>query len=347
MTHKLAFIGFGTVGQGLAEILLEKEAALTDQLGEKIAVVAISDALKGSLYDPEGLELQTALRVVNETDSLSAYPDTPTLTRDMNAFDTIQHSSADTIVEVTYTNVETGQPAIDHCRYAFESGKNVVTTNKGPVALAYKELSQLAKKRGVRWGFEGTVMSGTPSLRMPINSLAGNEIREIKGIFNGTTNYMLTRMESGLTYAEALEEAQANGYAEANPTSDVEGYDAMYKILILSNVIMKVPLSKEQIQRRGITDIHRSDIEQASNEGKRWKLVARVRRNEDHTVSASVAPEQLPMTDPLAGIAGATNAITYDCDLSGPITLVGAGAGKVETGFSLLIDIINIVRNQM
>ncbi len=346
MTQKLAFIGFGVVGQGLAEILRDKAEQLHEKWGFAAKVVAISDPIKGALYHPDGLDISTVLDVIKQTGRLDDYPDTFGLIRGWNSLQTIRESNADTIVEVTFTDVKTGQPAIDHCRAAFTSGKNVVMSNKGPVALAYEELSALAKENGVRWGFEGTVMSGTPSLRMPLVSLAGNDIREIRGIFNGTTNFILTQMEAGMTYEDALRLAQQLGYAEADPTNDVEGYDARYKVVILAKTIMNVPLTTEQVACEGISHLTRDDIESAKDQGKRWKLIGRVQKQGTGAV-AKVSPELLPLTDPLAGVAGAVNAITYDCDLLGPITLIGAGAGKTETGFSLLIDLINIDRGHI
>jgi homoserine dehydrogenase len=346
MSHKLAFIGFGVVGQGLAEILLEKKEELKQKEGFEATVVAISDLMKGSIYHPNGLDIELVLKTLKDTGNLENYPKVPGLVTGWDSFKTIKESNADTIIEVSYTDVKTGQPAIDHCKAAFESRKNVVMTNKGPVALAYKELSELAKKHGVYWGFEGTVMSGTPSLRMPVEALAGNEINEIRGIFNGTTNYILTKMEKeGISYEEALKEAQQLGYAEADPTSDVEGYDARYKVVILANYIMGVPLKVEDVPCKGITGITLKEIKEAKDEGKRWKLLAKIKKENDRIV-ASVAPEKVDLVDPLASIDGAVNAITYECDLLGPVTLSGAGAGKKETGFSLLIDLIHINRKQ-
>jgi homoserine dehydrogenase len=346
MTHKLAFIGFGTVGQGLAEILRDKGESLRAGLGFEAQIVAVSDLLKGALYHPEGLDTAKLLEVVQASGQLDDYPDQPGLERGWDSLKTIRESNADSIVEVSYTDVKTGQPAIDHCRAAFESGKHVVMSNKGPVSFAYKELSALAESNGVRWGFEGTVMSGTPALRMPLTALAGNEISEVRGIFNGTTNYILTKMEEGLGYDEALQQAQELGYAEADPTADVEGYDAQGKVVILANVVMNAPLTKEDVACHGISQLTLEEIEQARAGGKRWKLIGRVKKSENK-VEASVGPEMVPLSDPLANIMGATNAITYECDLAGPITLVGAGAGRVETGFSILIDLINIERGNL
>lgn len=344
MAHKLAMIGFGTVGQGLAQILLDKKEGLRN-LGFEAQFVAVSTLSKGSLYHPEGLDISQLLAAA-KTGSLAHYPDSPGLQRGWDNLKIIRQSNADTVVEVSYTNLTTGQPAIDHCRAAFESGKNVVTANKGPLALAYHDLSALAQAKGVRFGIEGTVMSGTPALRLPLVTLAGNDIREVRGIFNGTTNYILTKMEEGLSYTAALKQAQELGYAEADPTADVEGHDAAGKVVILANVVMNVPLTQSEVSCRGISQLTSADIQQAQAEGKRWKLIGRVKKTGAQVI-ASVQPEALPLSDPLANVMGATNAITYECDLSGPITLVGAGAGSVQTGFALLIDLINIVRKNL
>ena len=344
MAHRIAFIGFGGVGQGLADIIQNQGEELLKKEGLDLQVVAISDMMKGSLYHPEGLNLEAVTEAV-ASGSLQSYPEESGLIRGLDSMQTIKQSNADTIVEVTFTDVRTGQPAIDHCKAAFLSRKNVVTTNKGPIALAYRELSKLAKEYGVFFGFEGTVMSGTPALRMPLTTLAGNEISAIRGIFNGTSNYMLTRMEEGLSFDAALKEAQDLGFAEADPTNDVEGYDVRYKVVILANYVMDLPLTVEEVTCKGISQLTTQDIEEAKQNGERWKLLGTLQKGEDGLI-ATVGPERIPLTDPLASISGATNAITYECSLAGPITLAGAGAGIKETGFSLLIDLIHFHREK-
>jgi homoserine dehydrogenase len=326
--------------------LCDRGDQLRRDVGLEARIEAVSDPLKGGLYHPDGLDIATLLHVVDRTNTFDDYPATPGLVTGWDSFRTIRETNADTIVEVTYTDLQTGQPAIDHCRAAFEAGRNVVTSNKGPVVLAYRTLSELARRRGVGWGFEGTVMSGTPALRLPLTALAGNDISEIRGILNGTTNYILTRMEDALSYEDALREAQQRGYAEADPTNDVEGYDARGKVVILANVVMGASLHQDEVACQGISHMTAADISRAAAEGKRWKLLARIKR-EGRVVVARVAPEMVPTTDPLARVAGATNAITYQCDLIGPVTLVGAGAARMETGFALLIDLITIARGQL
>ncbi len=344
-THKLALIGFGTVGQGLAEILLAKEDALAEAAGVRFQIVAISDLLKGSLYHPDGLDAASLLEVVRRTGTLADYPPSQALVTGWDSLCTIRQSNADTVVEISWTDVRTGQPAIDHVKAAFESGKHAVLTNKGPVALAYRELAGLAQDRGVRFCFEGTVMSGTPTIRLAQQALAGCAIEEIRGILNGTTNYILTQMEMGQSYQESLVEAQRLGYAEADPTADVEGWDAAGKVVILANVLMDGCLTVADVDRTGIIGLAPADVAAAQAAGERWKLVAHVYREGD-AVKASVKPTRMPLSHPLAGVSGATNACTFTTDLLGDVTLVGPGAGRLETGFAVLGDLLDIVAPQ-
>lgn len=343
--HNIAFIGFGGVGQGLANILLHQKDKLIQQEDLDVKVVAISDMMKGSLYHPDGLDVNLVLETLHSTGSLNDYPDRRGLVKGLDSVETIRQTNADTIMEVTFTDVKTGQPAIHHCETAFQAGKNVITTNKGPIALKYRELKKLAEQNGVFFGFEGTVMSGTPALRMPLSSLAGNEITEITGILNGTSNYILTKMEEGLAFDDALQEAKDNGFAEADPTNDIEGFDVRYKAVILTNYLMDVPIDVQDVPCEGISHLTPEDMKEAQKQGERWKLLATIKK-ENGNVTASVEPKRIPVSDPLASVSSATNAILYQCDLAGPITLTGAGAGITETGYSLLIDLIHIHRRK-
>jgi homoserine dehydrogenase len=342
-TLRLALVGFGTVGQGLAEILQSNAEALTEQNDFSAAIVAISDLMKGAVYNPYGLDIGLLLEAGRNGD-LSGYPDQPGLMRGLDALTTIKQSNADCVIEVSYTDLRTGEPALSHVKAAFEAGKHAIITNKGPVALAYSELAELARREGVFFGYEGTVMSGTPALRLAQTALAGCTIYEARGILNGTTNYILTQMETGASYAEALAEAQRLGYAEADPTGDVEGFDAAGKVAILANTVLGAKLGVNDVDRAGITQLTPADIESARESGERWKLIARAQRTEQG-IRASVKPERLPITDPLASVSGATNAITYETDMLGPVTLVGPGAGRRATGFAILSDLLELARH--
>jgi homoserine dehydrogenase len=342
MKHKLALIGFGTVGQGLCEILLSKSKELEEDYGFEWDVVAVSDIQKGAVYSPDGLDVKKLLSLAESGKSLEDHGGN--VQTGWDALKTIRESNATIVCELSYTDIKTGQPATDHCRAAFESGKHVVTSNKGPAALNYRELTTLAAQNGVRFMIEGTVMSGTPVINLARNELAGNRISAIKGILNGTTNFILTNMEAGRPYEEVLAEAQKLGYAEADPTADVEGFDALAKVTILANVLMGENLTPGDIPCKGISQITLDDIEKAKKAGKRWKLIGEIKREGDK-VSASVAPMMVDLTHPLAGVSGAVNAVTFTTDLMGDVTINGAGAGKTETGFSILVDILDIHRN--
>ncbi len=348
MKTKIALIGFGTVGQGLCEILVSKSEYLKNKYGFEASIVAISDALKGSVYCEKGLDIKQCLSIVKKGGKLEIYDcrnENCTCEKGWDSIKTIKDSNSEIICELAYTDVKTGEPAITHSKTAFENGKHIVTSNKGPAALKYAEMKKLAENKNVEFMIEGTVMSGTPVLNLVNGPLAGCEITAIRGILNGTTNYMLSEMENGMTYDAVLKKAQDLGYAEADPTGDVEGFDAMAKVIILSNVLMNAGISAKDIEREGITQITPQMINDAKNENCRWKLIGSIEKTKNG-VKASVKPEKLPLTHPLANIMGATNALTFSTDLLGDITIIGAGAGKIETGFSILTDILAIHRKK-
>lgn len=335
---KLLFVGFGTVGQGLAELLLDKEGTLRKDFGLEYSVVGISDQLKGSLLNSKGLDLRQALESAKAGRNISEETSDKF---DGDALEMIRQSGADVMLEATYTDIKTAEPAVSHVRAALEEEQHVVTTNKGPVALFYKDLVELARQKKKKFLFEGTVMSGTPVLNFVRETLAGCEVKEIKGILNGTTNYILTRMEDGLSYQEALAKAQELGYAEAVPDADVLGWDALAKVTILAKVVFGAEGKPFDFPCEGITGITASAIAEALNREKRFKLIGKVWR-EGGYVKASVGPEEVDLSHPLAGIMGATNALTVSTDTLGDVTVVGPGAGRIETGYSMLVDLIAI-----
>ncbi|RME49469.1 MAG: homoserine dehydrogenase [Caldilineae bacterium] len=341
-TYKLALIGFGNVGQGLARILSERGDELARRYGARFQIVAVSDLLKGSLYDPDGLNPAELLDAVQSAGTLEGVTAPE---RGWDALRTITETNADAVVEISYTDLKTGEPARTHIEAALTHGRHVVTTNKGPIALHYPQLAALARQHGVEIGAEGTVMSGTPALRLGTELLAGAGVTKVQGILNGTTNYILTQMEAGASYADALADAQARGYAEADPTGDVEGFDAAGKVVILANLLMDAELTMADVARTGITGLTPDDIAAAQQAGERWKLIGRVERTADG-VEASVAPTRVPLSHPLASIGGATNAVTYTTDLLGDVTLIGPGAGRMETGYALLGDLLAIHRRR-
>ena len=335
---KLILIGFGVVGQGFAGILRDKAAELQRKHNFAAEIIGVVTASKGALYRKKGLDIPALLEAAQAGD-FAGYPDQPGLRRGMTADDIIAAGEADVLVEVSPTNLETAQPALDYCFQALDAGMHLALANKGPVALDYANLHAKARARGLQMRYEATVMAGTPTMSLAEEALAGCAIHSARGILNGTTNYILTQMETGMAYDEALAQAQALGYAETDPSGDVEGWDAAGKVLILANALFGRSLAMDDLDVSGITAISAADIADAEAAGQRYKLIASATPN-----GGSVKATRLPLDDPLASVGGSTNAITLETDLLGDITLIGAGAGKLETGYAILSDLLAIQR---
>jgi homoserine dehydrogenase len=337
MEYKIGLIGCGTVGQGFLEILVKKREYLKEELDFEVKVVAINDKLKGSLLIPEGIELEKILQLLEQGKKIDEYLE--------GQSNEAQQTDPLEMLEKCDTDIKTAEPATGYIKKAFQTGKHVVTSNKGPAALNYRELIKLAQQNKVFFMIEGTVMSGTPVFSLFENGLAGNKIKEINGILNGTTNFILSKMEiENMDYEDALGLAQKLGYAEADPTADVEGYDALAKVVILSNVFLEGNIKPSDAKREGITSLSKQEILTAKQEGYRYKLIGSTKK-ENGQIRASVSPQKLPLSDPLAGVMGASNALTFDLDLLGKVTIQGPGAGKIETGYSILTDMLTIHRN--
>jgi homoserine dehydrogenase len=337
---KIALIGFGVVGQSFTRVLYKKQRELEQKHGIKTGVVAISGRSKGSVLDVNGIDLEKLLNKFDETGTVEAYPSGK---KGLDSIQTIRESGADVIIETTNTNLETGLPGLEHVQEALSLGKHVITSNKGPPALAYTKLKELAEGNNVKFMIEATVMAGTPVVNTGKKSLAGNKIHGFKGIINGTTNYILTKMEQGGGYDETLKEAQELGYAEADPTGDLEGWDAVGKVVILANSVMGANLKPSDVEREGITGITSDMIRDAKQSGERIKLIAQA-YTEGEVVKAKVSPERVHITDPLAGVNGTMNAITYMTDGLLDVTIIGRGAGGEETAHGILNDLIAIYR---
>lgn len=334
---RIVLVGFGSAGQGLARILARSQSWISAQHHTDLIIVGVATHSRGTVYNASGLDPATLLQHIQHNNSFSRHPDSI----DWDTVTLLERAEADALVEVSPTALQTAEPATQYIHKAFSRGWHVVTANKGPVACYYNALRHTADTSGLYLGIEGTVMSGTPALRMCWSSLSGGQIHELRGIVNGTTNYILTQMERGLSYSDALAEAQRLGYAEADPSGDVEGYDAAGKAVILANVLMGAELKLEDVQREGITGISAEMVGQAQQAGERWKLIAHVWR-EGQQVHAQVQPMRLALSHPLAGVGGATNALTASTEWLGDVTIIGPGAGSEATGFALLSDLLAI-----
>ena len=323
-------IGFGGVGQAFASIVNDLQQQIKNNGGPDYRLVAIADLHKGWAYNEQGLNISELL----ETNSklLQAFSGDAI----EQTFELIRKSKPNVIAEASYTTHD-GEPAISYFKEALASGAHVVTTNKGPIALASSELENLAQEHDVSIGAEGTVMSGTPVLSVLDNIVQTSNINRIRGIFNGTCNYILTQMGQGMDYTTALKQAQQLGFAEAEPKNDVEGWDVAMKMLILAKRYMGGSATLKDLQPEGINQLSAEDIARASEQGKCWKLVGQITKQQG-VVDIRIKPELLGADDPLASINGAVNAVNVECDYLGSFTISGPGAGLFETGYSLWSD---------
>jgi homoserine dehydrogenase len=257
----------------------------------------------------------------------------------MSGVHAVREMECEVAVETTPTELRKGEPGLSHVKAAMIKGRHVICTNKGPLALAMPALMELAHHNGVMFKFSGTVGGGTPVLDFAKKCLEGSEIRSIRGILNGTSNYILTRMAAeGVSMEGALAEAQKLGYAEADPTYDIEGFDTACKLVITSNYVLNTSLSIKDIDIRGITKVSSAEIAEAASKGETIKLIGSVGSD------AKVSPERIELTHPL-NVSGTFNAICFDTHPSGEVTLVGKGAGGPETATSVVRDLIEIRRS--
>ena len=333
--HRLMLLGFGTVAQGLVEILHSKRQELLDKHNFDFDIVSVVTRSRGTMYHSGGIPTTLLSDLAKTNDPFTRYRE------DWDTGTAIRNSEANVVIELTHTNIDSGEPAISYCTAALESGKHVVSGNKGPAALANSALQNLARKNGVRFLNEATVMSGTPVFSLVKHALAGNQILKIRGILNGATNYILSEMEAGVSFEKAVDTAEKLGYLEADHTADLEGYDALAKVVILANALMGASLKPSNVERQGISKIGATEIQSAKEAGKRWKLIASI-ESDANGLRASVKPELLDLNDPLAKAMGTTNSITFTTDLLGEVTISGPGAGRTETGYAVLSDLLTI-----
>jgi homoserine dehydrogenase len=346
MHHNLAFIGFGNVGRALARLLMRKSAALEKKHGIIFSVTGIATGSHGFAVDPNGLDIQQALTLVESGKSIGPLSDPQFLVSD--SLSVIRHSGADVMFENSPVNTQTGQPALDHIRAALGLNMHAITANKGAVVYGYRELIALAKSKGKRFGFESTVLGGAPVFSVFRETFPLAELSSIKGIFNATTNIILSRMERGESYAEALKYCQSIGVAETEPTNDVDGWDAAIKVAALVTVLMDTPLTPQQVNPTGIRGITSEMIAKAKAEGKRYKLVCSAEKA-DGNVTARVTPELVDSSSPLYGMMGSSTGITFRTDVLLDYSITqsereGMQGGPVETAYGLFADFVNVVK---
>lgn len=338
--YRLALVGFGNVGQALARLLLRKQDQLQKQYELTFTVTGIFTGRHGAAIDPQGIPLDRALADIRGggmLDPLSARP------APQNGVDFIRACPADVLFEVTPVNHHTGQPAIDHLRAALEAGMHAITANKGPVVHGYQLLEETARRSGRKFRFESAVMDGAPIFSLFRETLPAADLAGFRGILNSCTNLILTRMEQGETFDQAVAYAQSIGIAETDPSADVDGWDAAIKVAALATVLMGAPLTPQQVDRHGIREITPQMLAQARQEGKRWKLVCTARR-EGAAVRGRVAPETVSPDSPLYSINGTSSYAQFEMDVLPGLGIVESDPSPETTAFGLLADFLNVTR---
>jgi homoserine dehydrogenase len=343
---RIWLVGFGTVGRWLAAALDAEAVRLLSRYGIAVSVVGIANARDGFAYQADGLDLGAVLaaaadaRPITEQRGARVWP---------TAIEGLRATEADLLVEVSASPPADGEPGLTHIREALHRAIPVVTSNKWPVALCGLDLVALARRQGVAFRAESTVMSGTPVLSTLTEGLAGTVPVALRGVLNATANVILTRMADGLSYEDALAEAQHAGLAEPDSAADVEGHDAVAKVMILSALVFGRQLTRGQVSCRGITSITGDQVRQAASAGQRLRHVATLSfagPGGTGAVTARVQPEAVPTSDLLARVEGVANAVTCETSPVGEVTIIGPGAGPHLAGQGVLADIIAAARFQ-
>ncbi len=338
--YKLAFLGFGNVGQALAALLMRKRLELKERYDITYTVVGIATGKHGRIINPSGIDLTGALQLVRTGHSLSLM----TNTLMVNTLDFIQKCGADVLFENTPVNHQNGQPAVEHLRTAINCGMHTITANKGAVVYGYKELAELARAKGKKFLFESTVMDGAPIFSLFRYALPGARLASFRGVLNSTTNLILSRMENGESFGDAVKYAQSVGLAETDPSADVDGLDAAIKVAALVTVLMGIPFKPQNVETTGIRAITPEMIRTARAQGKRWKLVCTAERSGPDMVRARVAPELVPASSPLYSVEGSSSVVEFKTDTLSSLSIVEGNPTPDTTAFGLLADFINAVR---
>jgi len=329
---RLVLAGLGVVGRSLVELIAARREELVRYYGLALRIVAVGDR-SGVVAGRHGLNPENVLDA-KRRGRLKELGEAETRFSDM--LEALDNVDADIFIDATPTNIKDGEPSYSMIRKATLRGMNIVTVNKGPLALAFPAIAELAERRGVMLRFSGTVGGGMPVLEFAKECARADEITQIEGILNGTTNYILTQMEdTGLSFAEALKQAQDKGYAERDPSLDVKGLDTACKLVILANAVLKLKTTLADVNITGIEEVTQEEVREAKREGKVIKLIGRA------SDELTVKPERIPANDTL-NVKEAMNAVRFTTRYSGRHTITGRGAGGYETATAILRDVIAV-----
>lgn len=379
---KAAMLGFGNAGQAFAEILLNKHAQIRDEYGVDVRVTAIATGSRGCLSCGDGLDLAEALRLIREEGRFPAdhphyyEPDFADChcACEPASMALAREADYDVLIELTPLKIFSGQPAITHLKTALSRKKHAITANKGPIAWAFRELRDLAETNGVHFYYETTVMDGTPIFNLVDETLRLCTVTEVHGILNTTTNFVLEEMAKGVPYDEVMEEGRRRGFVEADPSMDIEGWDAAAKLTALLNVLMGADITPRDVDRTGIENITEDDIRAAASRGNVIKLICHGAFADDcgngngsdngcgngdcfgshssaggsgapRRVIATVRPVEVPKDQLLANIDGTSSVVSITTDLMGKLSIVEHNPEILQTGYGIFSDLLRLINN--
>jgi homoserine dehydrogenase len=345
MLADLALVGFGNVGRRFVRLLDERRHRLQQDCDLTCRVIGIATKRHGAICGLQGIDAVSAAGIVEGGRPLTDVRGADTSSDVKDSADMISRLGESAaplrvLVETTTLDITEGQPAISHVKLALEAGCDVVTANKGPAAFAYDELSSLASAKGRSFLFEGAVMDGVPIFNLVRHAMPGMQIRGFRGVVNSTTNHILTAIEDGEEFAPALARMQADGIAEADPSLDVDGWDAAAKAAALANVFLGARVTPHDVERTGLGPDIASQARAAKAKGRRLRLLAYGARG----VRPAVRLVELPASDLLAGLRGTSNALILDTDTLGEIAICQLDGGLTHTAYALMSDLIAIRR---
>ena len=338
-TIPFALMGLGNIGRNLLDILVHRQTAIEKDFDLRFVLVGAADST-GAAISADGLDMAQLRDMKSQRQGAATYPGAGH--PGMSPLDMIDRLVAFILVDAAPTNLEHGDPGLSCQRHAMEKGWHIVAADKGPLVLAYSDLMARARQQGVRILFSGTVAGGLPTVNIGARDLAGSGVTKVEGILNGTTNYILTRMaDEGLPYETALQGAQNVGIAEANPSLDVDGWDAASKLVIVANSVLRRPTALSDLKVEGIRNVTAEDIAQAKSRGEVIKLIALAERQGDD-YALSVAPRALPENHILARTGIWDMAVAYHTDYMGVISAIIEEKGPVPTSAAVLRDMITL-----
>jgi homoserine dehydrogenase len=332
-SYNLAIVGFGNVGRAFLRLLIAKETELRRKYDIRWRLTGVATRRVGWFADPDGFNPIALLNGHWPTRAANS-------TQPKDVREWLERAKADVFFEASSLEAQTGQPALDHLKAALQGGAHAISANKGPVVHGYRELSALAKEKNRKFLFESTVMDGVPIFSLFPLGLPATDLRGFHGVLNSTTNVVLTEIEKGRTFADAVQRAQALGIAETDPTADLDGWDAAVKLAALAIVLMGADVKLEQVKRTGIRELSEEKIRAVRAAGMRYKLVCRAERKGD-SVQCCVQPELLLASDVLAGLEGTSSAIRFDLDMFG-LSIVEHHPGIEATAYGLLADLVRV-----